>query len=122
MNLKKKGRMVKDNIVDAYMILLVESKRMYTRVVHSGFLTTLKKDGWEQAHRYLKETLHAKGNWMTSKLIFIPGFIGEQTCGHWVNIIIENIHQTNRTIYVLDSLGITADYNHIKNLFVGTSF
>ena len=37
MNLTTKGRMVKDNIVNAYMILLVESKLMYPLIGKAGY-------------------------------------------------------------------------------------
>ena len=94
MNLTTEGTMVVDNIINSYMILLVRSEKMYIRVVNSSFLIILRQYGWNKAHRYLQESKYAKGNWLTSNLIFIPGFMGEQTSGHWINLIIENINET----------------------------
>lgn len=122
MNLTTEGHMVIDNIINSYMILLVQSEKMYLRIVNSSFLIALRNDGWKKAQTYLKESQYAKGTWMTSRLIFIPGFIGEQTRGHWINIIIENVDKSKRIIYVADSLGIEANYDDIVNSFSGTPF
>ena len=121
-NLLGEGTNVSDDIINSYMILLVESQKMYIRIVNSSFLPTLKLNGWQKARHFLKQTNHAQGDWTTSRLIFIPGFVGAQIGGHWINIIIENIDETKRMIYVADSLGILANYDKIVNLFNGTPF
>ena len=60
MNLTNQGNMVVDNIINSYMILLVESNKMYVRIVNSLFLIELRNNGWNKARRYLQESKYAK--------------------------------------------------------------
>jgi hypothetical protein len=84
-------------------------------------LSLLKDQKWDHTKKYLRETSYAKGTWETSEIIFIPGSIGLNKAGHWINIIIDTILDNKRIIFVTDSCGIH-NFDYIKSYFCDTPF
>lgn len=97
------GRMINDNIVSAYLNLLtLTDKGEDLRVVSTTFLIKLQLDGWGGVCRWLRETETLEGNWDTAPLIFIPGFFGDPSSGHWAAIIIQQTRR-ERNVFFIDS-------------------
>ena len=119
--LRTQGAMSNDGVINAYMNLIVHSNIHPLRIVTYHFLFILMDQKWEHAKKCLRETSYAKGTWDTSEIIFIPGFIGLNKAGHWINIIIDKTLDNKRIIFVADSCGIH-NFDYIKSYFCNASF
>jgi Ulp1 family protease len=51
------------------------------------FYPVLRNRGWDGVDRWLRATQLSEASWGTSRLIFLPIFLGTHDCGHWTSLI-----------------------------------
>ena len=121
MPLTESGSMIGDNVVLAYLNMLCHQQPMLRRLAPQ-FLPTLMDHGWQFVSRWMRDTGVIGGGWDASRLIFIPGFLGPRTAGHWLPIIIDRQFEEGETFVIIgDSLG-PANFGEVRERFRNTPF
>jgi hypothetical protein len=113
--------MIGDNVVLAYLNMLAR-QQIWLRRLAPQFLPGLNDKGWTFVSRWMRDTGTIGDGWETARLIFIPGFLGPRTAGHWVPIIVDRQFEAGKTIiFIGDSLG-RANFEDIRKRFDETPF
>jgi hypothetical protein len=122
MQLMESGTMIGDNVVLAYLNLLLADQQTWLRRLVPQFLPALSDQGWDYVCRWLSDTGVIGGGWESARLIFIPGFLGPRMWGHWVPIIIDRQFEEGKTFVIVgDSLGPT-NFEEVRRRFKNTPF
>jgi hypothetical protein len=121
MHLSESGSMIGDNAVLAYLNMLANQELRLRRVA-TQFLPTLKEQGWQFVSCWMRDTGMIGNGWESARLIFIPGFLGPSTAGHWLPIIIDRQVEPGITIVIIgDSLG-PSNFEEVQGWFRNTPF
>ena len=121
MQLTESGSMIGDNVVLAYLNMMAHQHTGLRRLAPQ-FLPTLRDQGWEFVSRWMCDTGLIGRGWESVRLIFIPGFLGPRSAGHWLPIIVDRQFEEGKTTVIIgDSLG-PANFDEVRGRFQNTPF
>jgi Ulp1 family protease len=90
MALFQTGSLINDNVVQGYLNMLAHKAAtldIELSTLAPQFYPVLRNSGWNGVDRWLRATKLSEANWGTSRLIFLPIFLGANDYGHWTSLI-----------------------------------
>jgi hypothetical protein len=107
MALFQTGSHINDNVVQGYLNMLAHkaaSLKIELQTLAPQFYPVLSKFGWDGVSRWLRETHLSEAGWGTSRLIFLPIFLGSNNSGHWTSLIADRTFLLPGLLVFSDSL------------------
>jgi Ulp1 family protease len=92
MALFRTGSLINENVVQGYLNMLAHKAASFEIEFHTlapQLYPVLSNRGWDCVDRWSRATQLSEASWGTSRLIFLPIFLGPHTFGHWTSLIVD---------------------------------